>query len=113
ELMSREIGDPCHDKLGAAVVDHDVLIEQDLESEPPELGKPWAGAAVVLVVACDEERAELRLQAGEWRNVLREVRNRAVHQVARDGDDVRLQAIHPLDDGFDIVSTDRVADMDV
>ena len=70
----------------------------ELESEgrrfqPAQFVDPGVGAAVVLVVARDEEGAVLRLQASEVGHVVRELGHRAVHQIPGDGHEVGLEGV--------------------
>src|SRR5262245_28996070 len=48
KVMRAEIGDTCQHESGTGVLQHDVLVEQNVETEAPQLANPGRGTRVVL-----------------------------------------------------------------
>jgi len=83
---------------GRGVADRNALVAKRANAESLELGQPFVGARVVLLVASDEVHPVAGLQLGERRDLLAQGGDAAVDQIAGDDDRIRLLRIAPLDD---------------
>ena len=96
-----------------AAADRDALVAQVAHAEPRDLGDPRIGAGVVLVVAGHREHAVLRAQLAERRDIVAQIVDRAVDQVAGQRDQIRRQRVGVRDHALDERAIDRHADVQV
>src|SRR6185369_1656691 len=108
-----EIRHARYDDAGALVLQHDVLVHQHAQPEPPDLGYPRAHARVIFVISGDEEGAVARRQARQAFGVPREFHDGAVDEIAGDGDHVSVKIVDRIDDGAEMAPLDRRADVDI
>jgi hypothetical protein len=113
ELAAAEVGDAADDERGVAAANDGVLVEQHRHAEPAQLMKPRHDARVVLVVAGDEKASFARAQLRERRDVVGELADGAVDEVASDRDEIDVEAIDGVDDRLDVGPLDRRPDVDV
>ena len=96
-----------------SVPNDDVLIQKHAQSQSRELRRPCTFPRVVLMISRDEKRAMARAQPSEWSDVPREIGYRAVDQVTRDRDEIRIQTVHGIDDCVDVLLLNLRTDVNV
>ena len=111
EMMGAEVGD-AGDYQGRTIVGHDrVLVEQHLQAQALEFSRPGAFARVVFVIAGYKKGSMARTQPGERCRVRCELPHRPVDDIACHRDEIRMQAIHCIHDGVNVLFPDCSADM--
>src|SRR6185312_16960270 len=63
KVMGAEVSHARNDQRGTIVVDHGVLVQENAQTEAPELGGPRSRTGVVFVIPRDEERTIASAQA--------------------------------------------------
>ena len=96
-----------------SVVNHHMLIHQHLNAQRAQLVDPAVCARVVLVVAGDEKGAVGAGELRQRRDMVAQLLDAAIHQVAGDGDQVGAQRVHAVDDALQIARLYRRADVDI
>ena len=112
-VMRAVIGDSRYDDLRAFVLQHDVFVHEYAQSEPAKLGDPTAHPRVVLVISGDKVSPVTCRQPCQGLCVPRQLLDGAVYQVAGDGNHVRLEIVHRIDNRVDVAALDRRPDVDV
>src|SRR6185437_7682007 len=78
EVMRAVVRDSGHDQRRSFVFHHDVLIQEDVQTQSSKLPRPSGCSGVILVVARDDECAIAGLQPAQRGNVAREILYRAI-----------------------------------
>src|SRR5262249_35933080 len=106
-MVGAVVGHTSDHQTCAVVSQHGMLIEQYLQSQTLEFGRPRALTGVVLVIARYEERPVASTQLSQWSGMRREVPHGTIDQIACDGNDVRPKGIHCVHDSLDVLPLDR------
>src|SRR5690348_16185084 len=100
--MSAVVSNACDDESRAFMREHDVLVHQHAQAQPPELCRPRRLARVVLMITGDEVRAIPCAEPPQRRGMARKVAYRTIDDVAGHGDEVRLEVVYSVYDGIDV-----------
>ena len=106
EVMRAVVRDTGDDHGGTPMRHDDVLIEQNSQPQPLELGGPCTLPGVVLMIARHEKRPVACTQSGEGFGVRREVLHRTIDQIAGHCDQIRIECIYGVDDRIDVAALD-------
>ena len=90
-----------------------MLVRQDLQAEPLELPAPAAHIPIVLVVSGHEVRPVRRPEPAQGRDMLPQLRNKAVRDVAGDCDEIRMQRVGSIHHRVHKRTPDRGADVQI
>ena len=113
ETLGRIVGDTGHGQVIAPHRQYHGLVLQQGDAVGAQNRPPGRKIGVIFMVARAGEDAQRRPQVGHGREVLMSQRRAAVHEVAREQDDVRFERIGPVHHGPGPFGGEVAADVQV
>ena len=105
-MMGAEVCHPSQHECCPLMPDHDVLVEQYVQTQAPEFRCPGRLAGVVLVIAGDHVRTISGTQSSEGLDVRRKVTHRTVDEITGHSHEIRTETVYRVNNGIDIIPLD-------